>query len=100
MNSRDKSLTEYRGNMKLKTTAYPKLNFASNVTWMSLQGHTEGVVTYNNAPDYTNPNYTSMLRVIFARSHSEDNILEGSRTRASVELKLPRSKIDYAVSVK
>ncbi|KAH8395625.1 hypothetical protein KR222_003717 [Zaprionus bogoriensis] len=100
VNSRDKSLSEYRGNMNLRTTAYPKLNFASNVTWLSLQGHTEGVVTYNNAPDYTNPNYTSLLRVIFARSHSEDNILEGSRTRASLELKLPRSNIDYAIVVK
>lgn len=86
--------------MKLKTSAYPKFNFASNVTWLRLQGHTEGVVTYNNAPDYTNPNYTSMFRVIFARSSNEENILEVAKTRASVELKVPRSKIDYAIMLK
>ncbi|XP_043065229.1 LOW QUALITY PROTEIN: uncharacterized protein LOC108101203 [Drosophila ficusphila] len=100
VNNGDKTKTEYRGNMKLQTSAYPKLNFASDVTWLSLQGHTEGMITYNNAPDYINPNYTSLLRLVFARSNSEDSILEGSRTRASLELKLPRSKIDYRISVK
>ncbi|XP_034669576.1 uncharacterized protein LOC117902369 [Drosophila subobscura] len=100
INNGDRAKTEYRGNMKLRTSAYPKLNFASNATWLSLQGHTEGMITYNNAPDYANPNYTSILRLIFARSQSEDLIWEGSRTRASVELKLPRSKIDYRIMVK
>ncbi|XP_017025668.1 uncharacterized protein Apoltp [Drosophila kikkawai] len=100
VDSGDKAKTEYRGNMKLQTTAYPKLNFASEATWLSLQGHTEGVITYNNAPDYVDPNFTSLLRLIFARSHSEDSIWEGSRTRASLELKLPRSKIDYRIMVK
>ncbi|EDW03099.1 uncharacterized protein LOC6561417 [Drosophila grimshawi] len=100
VNNGDKSKTEYHGNVKLRTTAYPKLNFASNATWLSLQGHTEGVLTYNNAPDYVNPNYTSMARVIFARSKSEDVLLEGSRTRASLELKVPRSKIDYRILIK
>lgn len=86
--------------MKLRTTAYPKLNFASNATWLSLQGHTEGFLTYNNAPDYVNPNYTSMIRVIFARSSSENITIEGSRTRASLELKLPKTNIDYRILVK
>ncbi|XP_016937028.3 uncharacterized protein Apoltp [Drosophila suzukii] len=99
VNNGDKTKTEYRGNMKLQTSAYPKLNFASDSTWLSLQGHTEGMITYNNAPDYVNPNYTSLLRLVFARSHSEDSVLEGSRTRASLELKLPRSKIDYRILV-
>ncbi|XP_017854431.2 uncharacterized protein LOC108607859 [Drosophila busckii] len=99
-NNGDKSKTDYRGNVMLRTSAYPKLNFASNATWLSLAGHTEGVITYNNAPNYINPNYTSMVRMIFARSNSEDAILEGSRTRASLELKLPRSKIDYRILVK
>ncbi|XP_034475095.1 uncharacterized protein LOC117782196 [Drosophila innubila] len=100
LDNSDKSKTEYRGNMKLRTTAYPKLNFASNATWLSLQGHTEGIFTYNNAPDYINPNYTSLVRLIFARSQSEDAIFDGTRTRASLELKLPRSKIDYRIMVK
>jgi len=86
--------------MKLQTSAYPKLNFASESTWLSLQGHTEGMITYNNAPDYVNPNYTSLVRLIFARSHSEDSFLDGTQTRASLELKLPRSKIDYRILVK
>ncbi|XP_051858776.1 uncharacterized protein LOC117563530 [Drosophila albomicans] len=99
MNHGVNSKTEYRGNMKLRTTAYPKLNFASNVTWLSLQGHTEGAITYNNAPDYSNPNYTSLARVVFARSHSDDFTLGETQTRASLELKLPRSKIDYRIMV-
>ncbi|XP_017105517.3 uncharacterized protein Apoltp [Drosophila bipectinata] len=100
VNNGDQSKTEYRGNMKLQTSAYPKLNFASEASWLSLQGHTEGMITYNNAPDYMNPNYTSLLRMVFARSQSEDLIWEGARTRASLELKLPRSKIDYRIMVK
>ncbi|TDG46759.1 hypothetical protein AWZ03_006806 [Drosophila navojoa] len=100
VNNGDKSKTEYRGNVKLRTTAYPKLNFVSNATWLSLQGHTEGFLTYNNAPDYINPNYTSLIRVIFARSSSENVTLEGSRTRASLELKLPKTNIDYRILVK
>ncbi|KAH8289923.1 hypothetical protein KR018_003642 [Drosophila ironensis] len=100
VNNGDQSKTEYRGNMKLQTSAYPKFNFASNATWLSLQGHTEGMITYNNAPDYTNPNYTSLVRMVFARSQSDDSVWEGTRTRASLELKLPRSKIDYRILVK
>lgn len=100
VNTGDKSKTEYRGNVKLRTSAYPKLNFVSNATWLSLQGHTEGVLTYNNAPNLIDPNYTSMTRLIFARSHSDDPLWEGSRTKASFELKIPRSNVDYRILVK
>ncbi|XP_030377336.1 uncharacterized protein LOC115626195 [Scaptodrosophila lebanonensis] len=99
-NNGDKSKTDYGGDMKLRTSAYPKLNFASNVTWTSLQGHTEGVVTYNNAPNFVDPNYMSMVRLVFAKSQSEDTIWEGSRTRASLELKIPKSKMDYRILIK
>ncbi|XP_046812149.1 apolipophorins [Lucilia cuprina] len=100
VNTGDKSKTEYRGNVKLKTSAYPKLNFVSNATWLSLQGHTEGVVTYNNDPYLVNPDHTSSVRLIFARSYSEDLLLEGSHTRASFEVKIPKSKVDFKVSLK
>ncbi|XP_032572582.1 uncharacterized protein LOC6611837 [Drosophila sechellia] len=100
VNNGDKSKTEYRGNMKLQTSAYPKLNFASESTWLSLQGHTEGMINYNNAPDYVNPNYTSLVRLVFARSQADDTFLDEMQTRASLELKLPRSKIDYRILVR
>lgn len=96
----DKSKTEYRGHMRLKTSAYPKLNFASNATWLTLQGHTEGVITYNNAPNFVDPAHTSLVRLVFARSYSEDAVWEGSRTRASFEVVVPRSKVDFRILVK
>ncbi|XP_055847743.1 uncharacterized protein LOC129913211 [Episyrphus balteatus] len=99
-NTGDKSKTEYNGNVKLRTSAHPKLNFASNATWLSLQGHTEGVVTYNNVPDAINPNQTSQLRLVFARSFSEEFGWEGSRTKASLELFMPKSNIDFRILVK
>lgn len=99
-NTGDKSKTEYNGNMKLRTSAYSRLNFASNATWLSLQGHTEGVITYNNVPDAIDPTQTSRLRLVFARSHSEDYVWEGSRTRASVELNIPKSNVDFRILVK
>lgn len=100
VNTGDKSKTEYRGNVKLKTSAYPKLNFVSNATWLSLQGHTEGVITYNNDPNFGNPEQTSSVRLIFARSYSEDLLMEGSHTRASFEIKVPKSKVDFKISLK
>ncbi|KAL9926249.1 apolipoprotein lipid transfer particle isoform 1-T7 [Glossina fuscipes fuscipes] len=96
----DKAKTEYRGTMKLRTSAYPKLNFASNGTWLNLQGHSEGTLTYNNAPDLMDPFYTTSMRLIFIRSYSEDFPIEGCRTRASLEVKLPRSKVDFRILLK
>lgn len=100
VNTGDKSKTEYRGNVKLLTSAYPKVNFVSNATWLSLQGHTEGVVTYNNDPHVVRPEHTSSVRLIFARSYSEDLLMEGSHTRASFEIKIPKSKVDFKISLK
>ncbi|XP_037927466.1 apolipophorins [Teleopsis dalmanni] len=100
MNTGDKSKTEYRTNVKLKTSAYPKLNFASNGTLLSLQGHTEGYITYNNATNIIDPSHTSSMRIVFARSLSDDQNFDGSRTRASFEVKVPKSKVDFRILAK
>lgn len=99
-NAGTKFKTDYRANVKFSTSAYSKLNFVSNATWITVQGHTEGLVTFNNVPDYTNPMHNNIIRVIFDRSYSEDVLMEGSRTRASVELVMPASKINCGLSIK
>nr|XP_036224407.1 apolipophorins isoform X1 [Bactrocera oleae]XP_036224408.1 apolipophorins isoform X1 [Bactrocera oleae] len=100
LNSLDKSKVEYDGNIKLRTSAHPKLNFASNATWRSLQGHTEGILTFNNAKDFKDPNSTTILHLILSRSYSEENIWEGSRSYASFNVKIPRSKVNFKLFIK
>ncbi|XP_054083621.1 apolipophorins [Zeugodacus cucurbitae] len=100
VNSGDKSKVEYNGNLKLRASAHPKLNFASNATWRSLQGHTEGILTYNNAKDLKDPNSTSIWHLILSRSYSEDNIWEGSRSYVSFNVKIPRSKVNFKLYLK
>ncbi|XP_054743946.1 uncharacterized protein LOC129248428 [Anastrepha obliqua] len=100
INSGDKSKTSYEGEMKFKTSAHPKLNFASNITWRPLQGHTEGILAFNNAQNVGDPDSTNILHLILARSHSEEKVWEGSRFHASFDVKIPRSKIDYKFLLK
>lgn len=85
--------------MKLNTTAYPKMNFVSQASWLSLQGHVEGKFTHNNAPDLHDPRYTSTVKVMFARQ-TEEYGLDISRTRAAVGLTIPRSKVYFRISMK
>uniref|UniRef100_W8B060 Vitellogenin n=1 Tax=Ceratitis capitata TaxID=7213 RepID=W8B060_CERCA len=93
--SGDKSKIEYAGKMKLRTSAHPKLNFASNVTWRSIQGHTEGILTFNNALNFSDPEYTSVWHLILSRAYSEENIWEGSHSYASFNVVIPRSKVNF-----
>lgn len=99
-NTGDKSKTEYQGNAKLTTSAYPKLNFIGDATWLSLQGHTEGTLTFNSGRKFMDTTQASTMRLIFARNYNEDQAADGSRTRASFEIKVPKSKMDYKVSFK
>lgn len=91
---------EYNGNIKLRTSAHPKLNFASNATWRSLQGHSEGILTFNNAKDFKDPNSTSFWHLTMSRSYSEENIWEGSRSYVSFNVKMPRSKVNFKLFIK
>ncbi|CAD7080164.1 unnamed protein product [Hermetia illucens] len=93
-----RSRTEYKGRVKLKTTAYPLINLASNLTVLSLLGHTEGKLTYNNAPDLLDPQYTTTFRVIFARTNSDEMTdIMNYGTRASLEIQRPISDTDFRV---
>lgn len=46
-----KSNTDYRGLLKLNSTAYPNFNFASSLIFLSSQGHVDCTLALNNAPD-------------------------------------------------
>nr|XP_013118557.1 unnamed protein product [Stomoxys calcitrans] len=99
-NNGDKSKTEYVGQAKMTSSAYPKLNFIADTTWLSLQGHTEGTMTFNSGKNFMDQRQASTMRVIFARAYNEDQAADGSITRASFEIKVPKSKVDYKISFK
>ncbi|XP_055638867.1 uncharacterized protein LOC129776937 isoform X2 [Toxorhynchites rutilus septentrionalis] len=95
-NRSNRGRTEYHGSFDLRSTAYPYFDFASNLKFLSAMGHIECKVEYNNAPDLKDPNYTTTLRLIFARFHVPDS----GRTKASVELTRPRSRMDFKAMIK
>lgn len=95
-----KSRLEYQGFTKLKTSAYPKINFHSTLKYLAVLGHMEARIDINNSPDFLDPNYNLMLRFIFARLHMEEKRLDGSRTTVSLEVKRPVSNVDFKVMVK
>lgn len=95
----EKTKTEYKGDMKLNTTAYPKMNFVSQASWLSLQGHVEGKFTHNNSPDLQDPKHTSTVKVMFARQ-ADDFEPDQSRTRAAIGLTIPKSNVYFRLSLK
>ncbi|XP_055713060.1 uncharacterized protein LOC129807664 isoform X2 [Phlebotomus papatasi] len=95
-NRSQKARTDYQGSAKLKTTAYEKYNFASNMKYVSAMGHAEWRLNFNNAKDLINPDYNLGVRMIFARFHHIDN----GRTTASIEITRPVSKTDLKFMIK
>ncbi|XP_067622386.1 uncharacterized protein Apoltp [Eurosta solidaginis] len=100
VNTGDKVKIEYHGKVKLKASAHPRLNFVSNMTWRSLQGHTEGVWAYNRLQDFENPNTTSIIHLLLVRSYSGENVWDGSRWQASFTILIPRSSINTKILLK
>ncbi|XP_062546026.1 uncharacterized protein LOC134212310 [Armigeres subalbatus] len=95
-NRSNRGRTEYHGSFDLRSTAYPHFDFAAAMKFLSAMGHIECKVDYNNAADLKDPNYTTTLRLIFARFH----VADVGRTTASVELTRPRSKTDWKAMIK
>lgn len=95
-NRSNRGRTEYHGSFDLRSTAYPHFDFATAMKFLSAMGHIECKVDYNNAPDLSDPNYTTTVRLIFARHH-DANV---ERTTASMELTRPRSKTDWKAMIK
>lgn len=95
-NRSNRGRTEYSGSFELRSTAYPNFDFASTLKFLSAMGHIECKVEYNNAADLKDPNYTTTLRLIFARHM----MAEMGRTTASVELTRPRSRMDLKAMIK
>ncbi|XP_055591953.1 uncharacterized protein LOC129743787 [Uranotaenia lowii] len=88
--------TEYHGSFELRSTAYPRFDFASTVKFLSAMGHIECKIEHNNAPDLKDPNYTTTVRIIFARFH----VAEVGRTTASIDVIRPRSGIELKAMIK
>lgn len=91
-NRNQKSRTECNGDLKLNSTAYPNFNFASNLTFLALDGHIETAINLNNAPNLVDDNYTLASRLKFIRFNMAEK-KEGG-TLLSVELARPVSNID------
>jgi hypothetical protein len=87
---------DYDGSMKLVTSAYPHLNFASKLKFISAMGHMECVLDINNAPNLADPAYTLTTKVIFARSTEKRE----AKTTASLEITRPKSMTDYKLYIK
>lgn len=94
-NRSQRTRTEFLGSLKLNSTAYKQFNFASNLSFVSLLGHIETNVNFNNAPDLIDPSHTCSIRLMFARINNEDKKLEGTSTEALLEVKRPKSKVDW-----
>uniref|UniRef100_A0A7G3AUB2 Putative lipoprotein n=1 Tax=Lutzomyia longipalpis TaxID=7200 RepID=A0A7G3AUB2_LUTLO len=95
-NRSQKGRTDYQGSAKLRTTAYEKYNFASNMKYVSAMGHAEWLLNVNNAKDLVNPDYNLGIRMVFARFHHVEN----GRTTASIEITRPISKTDLKFMIK
>lgn len=87
---------EYDGSMKLVSSTYSHLNFASKFKFISAMGHMECIVDINNAPNLIDPAYTLTTKVMFARSSEKRE----TKTTASLELTRPKSMTDYKLYLK
>lgn len=99
-NRSQKLRTEYEGAMKLNASAYPNFNFATNMTFLSVLGHVDAQIDFNNAVDLIDRNYTTSLRLMFARFSDDGNQFDGAKTSASIELLRPKSNIDLKLLIK
>lgn len=92
--------TEYEASLKLNASAYSHFNFYSNATFLSVLGHVDAKLDFNNAVDLIDPNYTTSLRLMFARFSDDGKQFEGSKTSASIALLRPKSNIDLKLFIK
>ena len=88
--------------MLLDSTAYPTLNFNSNLTFASRLGHFDVNLNFTNSKDLqTDPSQTLGIRLMLVRFMKEDeapndsDTATESRTSALVEVRRPISNIDY-----
>lgn len=66
--------------------------------FVSVLGHVEATVDFNNAIDLLDPNYKLTLRLIFA--HLLDSIKGVMRTTGTFEVTRPRNNIDFTIHLK
>ncbi|XP_055389464.1 uncharacterized protein LOC129618631 [Condylostylus longicornis] len=101
-NRSKKSRTDYKGNVKLVTSAYPKLNFAGSLFWLSVLAHTECRLTYNNAPDLIDKSYNTDLRLVFIKTEPDvyAERLGKTMTLAKFEISRLKANIDFGCGIK
>uniref|UniRef100_W4VR36 Putative lipoprotein n=1 Tax=Corethrella appendiculata TaxID=1370023 RepID=W4VR36_9DIPT len=95
-NRSNRGRTEIIGSLQLKSTAYPYLNFTTNMKFLSALGHIELKTQFNNAPDLKDPNYTLTTRLVFAKFHS----LGSDLTTASYEIIRLKTKTDFKIMLR
>lgn len=64
--------------------------------FISVLGHVEATIDFNNAVDLVDPNYLLTLRLVFVHVASSGT----SRTSGTIEVTRPRSNIDFNVQLK
>lgn len=88
---------EYNGAVKLVSSAYSHLNFASTSMFLTSLGHIETRIDINNAPDLLDPAYTITTKFSMARQNENNR---DSRTIVSIEVLRPKSLTEYKFYVK
>lgn len=68
--------------------------------FISVLGHMEAKLDYNNAVDLIDPNYSLTLRLIFARFNEAPSKTALTKTSLSVELTRPISNVDFKFMIK
>lgn len=85
-------------NLKLSSTAYPKLNFVLNNQLQNSQGHIELKTEYDDAPDLKNPNRMLTTKITFAKFGSLDSP-DATTTNVALQITRPYTHTDFLLRV-
>lgn len=99
-NRSDRLRSEYNGFVRLNSTAYPKFNFASRMTFLWMLAHIEAKLDFNNAIDLRDPEYSLTLRTVFAHFNEPEPKSGLTRTSVIVEVTRPKSNVAFRFKIK
>lgn len=85
-------------NLKLSSTAYPKLNFVLNNQLQNSQGHIELKTDYDDAPDLQDPNRMLTTKITFAKFGSLDSP-DAMTTNVALQITRPFTHTDFLLRV-
>lgn len=91
-----RSRETYKADLKLQSTAYPKLNFALRNQFQHSLGHLEAIIDYNDATDFTDPKHSLITKITLARFAKGT---ESSTTNAAIEITRPVTHTDFLLRI-